>query len=105
MAPSYPLTPSFQSDQSSCWPASGKTIPSRLTRDAERLADRRPAHLALAQRIDRVLQPGPRAVEGDALGLQQVEQAVGRHLRHLIEPGHRCRIVRQLARDLVRRLA
>src|SRR5215211_6581618 len=101
MAPSYPLTPSFQSDQSSCWPASGKTIPSRLTRDAERLSDRRPAHLALAQRMDRLLQRRPRIVEDDALDFQPAQQPVGLHLGHVLETHRRRRVAGRLAEDVV----
>src|SRR5215471_1784011 len=58
---------------------SGEAIPGRLARDAERLADRRPAHLALAQRVDRVLHRRLRVLEEAFLQLEPLQKLLGRH--------------------------
>src|SRR5215813_14461376 len=58
---------------------SGEAVPRRLARDAERLADRRPAHLALAQRVDGVLHRGARMLGEPSLQLQPLQQLLGWH--------------------------
>src|SRR5262249_1839343 len=58
---------------------SAEPLPGRLARDAESGADVGPAHLALAQCVDHLLQLAALALDGLLDGREPLEQSLGRH--------------------------